>query len=310
MTKLLSIITPCFNEEKNIEELYKRISILISKYKYYNFEILFIDNASTDNTVKIIKKIAEHDSSVKLIINERNFGHIRSPYWGILQTSGDATIYMASDLQDPPELVIKFIEYWEQGWKVVLAAKQKENYRTLRSFLSFTYYKILDKLSSINVVRNASGFGIYDKSVIDQLRKINDPYPFLRGLICELGYDIKIVNFIGEERKAGISKNNFYSLYDIAMLGIISHSLIPLRLATFTGIIIGLFSIIIALLYAVIKILYWNSFPIGIAPLIIGIFFMFGILFIFIGVLGEYVASIQTYVKNRPIVVEKERINF
>lgn len=310
MTKLISIITPCFNEEDNVDELYKRIITSINNIEGYEFEILFIDNASIDNTVNLLKLIANRDKRVKIIINERNFGHIRSPYWGIMQTQGDATIYMASDLQDPPEFIAEFLENWELGWRVVLATKPQTEGNQIRQFLGSTYYKVLDSLSGINIVRDATGFGLYDKVVIEQLRKINDPYPFLRGLICELGYPIKTIEFVGQRRKAGISKNNIYTLYDIAMLGIVSHSLVPIRIASILGVLIGVSSIFVALIFAVMKFILWNNFPLGFAPLIIGVFFMFGMLFIFIGLLGEYIGSIHTYAKNRPIVVEKERINF
>ena len=310
MTKLISIITPCFNEQDNVDELYKRIINTINKIDRYKFEILFIDNASTDNTAKFLKLIAVQDNRVKIIINERNFGHIRSPYWGIMQTEGDATIYMASDLQDPPEYIIDFLENWELGWKVVLATKPKSKDNQMRQFLSSNYYRILESLSGINIVKDASGFGLYDKAVIKQLRVINDPYPFLRGLICELGYPIKTIEFIGQKRNAGISKNNIYTLYDIAMLGIVSHSLVPIRIASLLGGIVGVSSIILAIVYATMKLVYWDNFALGLAPLIIGAFFLLGIILIFIGLLGEYIGSIHTYVKNRPIVVEKERINF
>jgi glycosyltransferase involved in cell wall biosynthesis len=310
MTKLISIITPCFNEQDNVDELYKRIINTINKIDRYKFEILFIDNASTDSTAKFLKLIAAQDKRVKIIINERNFGHIRSPYWGIMQTEGDATIYMASDLQDPPEYISDFLENWELGWKVVLATKPKSKDNQIRQFLSSNYYRILESLSGINIVKGASGFGLYDHAVIKQLRMINDPYPFLRGLICELGYPIKTIEFIGQKRNAGISKNNIYTLYDIAMLGIVSHSLIPIRIASLLGSIVGVSSIILAIVYATMKLIYWDNFALGLAPLIIGAFFLLGIILIFIGLLGEYIGSIHTYVKNRPIVVEKERINF
>jgi len=310
MSKLISIIAPCFNEESNVEELYKRILSSINTFEKYEFEILFIDNASTDNTVELLKSISNQDKRVKIIVNERNFGHIRSPYWGILQTRGDATIYMASDLQDPPEYIGEFLKNWELGWRIVLAKKSHSEGSKIRQFLGNIYYKLLASLSSINIVREASGFGLYDKAVIEQLRKINDPYPFLRGLISELGYPIKTIEFIGQRRKAGISKNNIYTLYDIAMLGIVSHSLVPIRIAGVLGGLIGLFSILVAIIYTIMKFIYWDTFPLGMAPLIIGVFFLFGLLFIFIGLLGEYIGSIHTFVKNRPIVVEKERINF
>jgi glycosyltransferase involved in cell wall biosynthesis len=308
--KLLNIVTPCYNESDNILELYTRICNVIDTLDKYNFEILFIDNASTDNTVELLKELASKDLRVKIIINVRNFGHIRSPYWGVIQSRGAASIYMASDLQDPPEYIPQFINVWEQGWKVVWATKPSSNKNFLRHRASTIYYKTLEKISDVHLVRDATGFGIYDHDVLEQVRKIKDPYPFFRGLICELGYPIKTIDFVEPRRTGGISKNNFYSLYDIAMLGIVSHSLVPIRIAGMLGLLIGIFSLITAVIYAFFKFTYWDTFPIGVAPLIIGMFLMFSLLFIFISLLGEYIGSIHTYVKNRPIVVEKERINF
>lgn len=310
MKPLISIVTPCFNEEENISELYARIAKVINSFNKYQFEILFIDNASIDQTVEIIKGFCASDPRVKLIVNNRNFGHIRSPYWGIIQSSGIATIYLASDLQDPPEYLTQFISEWEKGWKIVLASKPTSQTNFLFHSLRKLYYRLLDRISDVDLVKDTTGFGIYDRQVLDCVRKIDDPYPYLRGMICELGFPIKTIEFNQPRRARGISKNNFYTLYDIAMLGIVSHSLVPLRIASMIGLIIGGISFLLGLLYFVLKLIYWNSFPIGMAPLIIGIFFMFGILFVFIGLLGEYIGSIHTYVKNRPIVVEKERINF
>lgn len=310
MKPLISIVTPCYNEEENISELYARITKAIESLSKYQFEILFIDNASTDRTVEIIKGFCASDPRIKLIVNNRNFGHIRSPYWGIIQSSGIATIYLASDLQDPPEYIAKFVAEWEMGWKIVLASKPVSQTNFLFHSLRKLYYRLLDRISDVDLVKDTTGFGIYDRQVLDCVRKINDPYPYLRGMICELGFPIKTIEFNQPRRVRGVSKNNFYTLYDIAMLGIVSHSLVPLRIASMLGLIIGGISFLVGLLYFVLKLIYWNSFPMGTAPLIIGIFFMFGILFVFIGLLGEYIGSIHTYVKNRPIVVEKERINF
>lgn len=308
--KKINIISPCFNEELNVEELYQRVVNAVERCPNYTFEYLFIDNASTDGTVNKIKKIIEQDSRVKLIVNMRNFGHIRSPYWGILQTSGDATIYLASDLQDPPELIPEFIKEWEQGWMVVLGVKPYSQMGFISHSLRKSYYRFLKKISETEIVEDSTGFGLYDKRVLDALRRINDPYPFLRGLVSELGFPTKTLLFNQPRRLRGISKNNFYTLFDIAMLGIVSHSKVPIRFATFLGITLGAISFCIGLYYVVMKFLYWDSFPFGMAPLLAGIFFFIGLLFIFIGLLGEYIASIHTYVQNRPIVIEKERINF
>lgn len=307
---LISIVTPCYNEEDNVDELYRRIIAVISNIKKYKFEIIFIDNKSKDGTVDKIKKIAEKDSNVKLIINTRNFGHIRSPYYGILQSTGLATIYLASDLQDPPELITEFIKYWELDYKLVMAVKPASQDSAWLHSLRKSYYRFVDKITDISIIADSTGFGLYDKEVLAQLRKINDPYPFLRGLICELGYEVKTIPFNQPRRMKGISKNNFYSLYDIAILGIVSHSKLPIRIAIFTGFALGFLSMLAAFIYLVIKIIFWNFIPMGIAPVVIGLFFLFGMQLIFIGVLGEYIVSIHTIIQNRPIVVEKERINF
>lgn len=309
-TKKISIISPCYNEEENVEELYRRVTQVMDTIHQYEFEYLFIDNASTDRTVDLLRQLALRDRRIKVIVNTRNFGHIRSPYWGILQTTGDATVYLASDLQDPPELIPQLIEHWERGWQVVLGVKPVSQTNGLMHQIRKGYYGLLQKISEVEIVRDSTGFGIYDHKVIAELRKIQDPYPFLRGLICELGFPITTVEFAQPRRIRGITKNNLYSLFDIAMLGIISHSKVPLRLSTFIGIGLGLLSFIIAIYYTAMKLLYWDNFPMGLAPLTIGFFLFMSLIFIFIGLLGEYIASIHTYLQNRPIVIEKERINF
>jgi dolichol-phosphate mannosyltransferase len=310
LTKKISIISPCYNEEENVDELYRRVTQVMDALPQYTFEYLFIDNASTDRTIERLRQLAQLDRRVKVILNNRNFGHIRSPYWGIMQTTGDATVYLASDLQDPPELIPELIERWEKGWQVVLAVKPVSQTNGLMHQLRKAYYGLLQKISEVEIVRDSTGFGLYDHKVITELRKIQDPYPFLRGLICELGFPIATIEFAQPRRLRGITKNNFYSLLDIAMLGMISHSKVPLRLSTFIGIGLGLLSFSVAIYYTVMKLLYWDNFPIGLAPLTIGFFLFMSLIFIFIGLLGEYIASIHTYVQNRPIVIEKERINF
>lgn len=309
MKKLISIVTPCFNEESNVEELYKRIKSAIKEIAY-DFEIIFIDNASQDTTASKLKKIAAIDPSVKVIVNTRNFGHIRSPYYGILQSQGLATIYLASDLQDPPEMIPEFIKYWEDGYKLVMAVKPNSDGSKMHNRIRKMYYNLLDDISDISIIKNSTGFGLYDRVVLDHLRKIDDPYPFLRGLICELGYEVKAIEFTQPRRLRGITKNNFYTLYDIAMLGFVSHSKLPIRLAGFSGIILGFISLLVAITYIVLKLFFWDSFPLGIAPVVIGLFFLLGMQLVFISILGEYVASIHTYLQKRPLVVEKERINF
>lgn len=307
---LLSIVTPCYNEEDNVDELYSRTKAVISDLSKYQFELIFIDNHSQDSTVEKLKKLAAVDPTVKIIVNVRNFGHIRSPYYGITQSSGLATVYLASDLQDPPELIPEFIKQWENGYKIVMAVKPVGKGAALVHALRKAYYRILDGISDVSILKDSNGFGLYDQVVLDHIRRIDDPYPYLRGLICELGYEIKTIPFAEHRRLRGISKNNIYTLYDIAMLGIVSHSKIPLRIATFVGFIIGILSVIVAMIFLALKLLFWDSFQMGTAPIVIGLFFLFGIQFMFIGIMGEYIASIHTYIQKRPIVVEKERINF
>jgi len=308
--KLISIVTPTYNEIDNIELLLNRIRDVIAPLDRYDFEILVIDNCSNDGTQEKIRELASQDMRIKAIFNARNFGHIRSPYYGILQSAGVATIYMASDFQDPPEIIPQFIEEWERGWRLVMAVKPASEGSPVMHFLRKTYYRLIDKISDVSILRDSTGFGLYDKKVLDNLRKINDPYPFLRGLICELGYPIKAIPFIQPRRLGGITKNNFYTLFDIAMLGIVSHSKVPIRIAALVGFVLGAISILVAIYFLAMKLIFWDSFPLGGAPALIGLFFLFGVLLFFIGILGEYIGSIHTYIQNRPIVVEKERINF
>ena len=308
---LISIVSPCFNEELNIQDLYERVKKVTSEFKTrYDFEIIFIDNCSTDATVEKIKALIDHDKCVKLIVNTRNFGHIRSPYYGLLQSSGQATIYLASDLQDPPELISDFIEAWNEGYKVVMAVKPASNNNKILFTIRSWYYWFVDLISEAPVIRDATGFGLYDHCVIDQIRTINDPYPFFRALVAELGYSTKVIEFCQPRRLRGISKNNFYTLYDIAWLGIASHSKVPLRIASILGLVMSFMSAGIAILYLILKLIFWDNYPVGFAPVVIGMFFMFGVQFFLIGILGEYIGIITGYLQKRPIVVEAERINF
>lgn len=308
--KLISIISPCYNEEENIEELYNRVICVINKLDDYQFEYVFIDNASTDSTVAKLLMLSKMDKRVKIIMNTRNFGHLRSPYYGLLQTQGDASIYLASDLQDPPELIANFLEKWEEGAKIVLAVKPISESNSIMNRFRKIYYSILDKISDVPMVKDATGFGLYDKIVLDKVRDIADPYPYFRGLVCELGYKIETISFEQPRRRRGVSKNNIYSLYDYAMLGFVSHSLIPIRLASFAGIAIGILSVLVGIIFIIIKLIWWEVLPVGMAPFYILMFGLFGVMFIFIGLLGEYIGSIQGYLKRRPVVVEKERVNF
>jgi len=307
---LLSIVTPTYNEIDNIEELLKRVKVAITHFDQYDFEFLVIDNCSSDGTQEKLKELASQDQRIKVILNARNFGHIRSPYYGILQSRGEATIYLASDLQDPPEMIPEFIAEWEKGYRLVMAIKPVSKSSPLMHAFRKAYYRFIDKISEVEIIKDSTGFGLYDKCVLDKLREINDPYPFLRGLICELGYEVKTVPFVQPRRLRGITKNNFYTLFDIAMLGIVSHSKIPIRIAALVGFLLGVLSILTAFVFLILKLIFWSSFPLGSAPIVIGLFFLFGVQLFFIGILGEYIGSIHTYIQNRPIVVEKERINF
>lgn len=307
--KLISIVTPCYNEEENIDELYQRIVAVMSTLPY-DYEHICIDNASTDSTVRKIKDIAARDNRVKLIVNARNFGHIKSPYYGILQSRGDACILIASDLQDPPEMIAEFIKKWEEGYKTVLAVKPESEESAIMFFLRKTYYRFIARISDVPLVQNATGAGLFDRVVVDILRNIHDSYPYFRGLLCEIGFPIATVPFKQPRRQRGITKNNFYTLYDIAMLGITNHSKIPLRLMAMSGFLLSFMSLLVALIFFAAKLLYWNSFQLGTAPILIGIFFFGAIQAFFIGVLGEYIGSIHTQVRNMPLVVEIERVNF
>ena len=307
--KTISIVTPCFNESENIIELSSRIKSAMSSLPY-KYEHIFIDNNSTDNTVNIIKEVIKKDKRVKLIVNVRNFGHIRSPYYAMLQSSGDATIVLASDLQDPPEMIHEFIKKWKIGYNVVLSVKPESEENFGIYYIRKLYYLFLRKISEVPIIKDATGAGLFDKKIINLFAQIQDPYPYVRGLVCELGYPIATVQFKQPRRARGISKNNFYTLYDIAMLGITNHSKLPLRIITISGFLISLLSISTAIFFLVMKLFFWNSFQLGIAPILIGIFFFGSIQAFAIGILGEYILTIHTRSRNFPHVIEKERINF
>jgi len=309
MTKLISIVTPCFNEEENIDELYQRIADVMATQPY-DYEHIFIDNCSTDDTVTKIKEIAKYNKHVKLIVNARNFGHIKSPYYAILQSRGDACILLASDLQDPPEMIAEFIKKWEEGFKIVLAEKVESKESPSMFFLRKAYYRFITKISEVQLVQNTTGAGLFDRVVIDILRNIQDSYPYFRGLLCEIGFPIALVPFKQPRRQHGITKNNFYTLYDIAILGITNHSKVPLRLMAMGGFVLSFLSLLTAIGFLIAKLIFWNSFQLGIAPVLIGVFFFGAVQTFFIGLLGEYVSSMHTQVRNMPLVIEAERINF
>ena len=306
--KIISIVTPCFNEEANIEELHRRIATVMSALPY-DYEHLIIDNCSTDGTIEKLRSLAAKDSRVKVIINARNFGHIRSPYHGLMQASGDAVVIIASDLQDPPELIPELINKWEAGFKTVLLVKPASEESRVMFSIRYLYYRIISKISDVSLVPNATGAGLFDREVVEVLRALRDPYPYLRGLVCEIGFKIATVSFKQPRRRRGFSKNNFYTLYDIAMLGVTSHSKVPLRVMTMAGFIFAVLSFIAALCFLVAKLMFWDYFQFGLAPLLIGLFFFMAMQMFFIGVIGEYIGAVLTHVRNVPHVIESGRIN-
>tara|TARA_B100001971_G_scaffold145660_1_gene134727 strand:+ start:208 stop:1170 length:963 start_codon:yes stop_codon:yes gene_type:complete len=307
---LISVVTPCYNEKGNVEELYQRVKSVFDILDGYTYEHIFIDNASSDGTVTILKDIAARDKNVKIIINTRNFGHIRSPYHAMMQAKGDAVILIVSDLQDPPEMIPDFISKWKEGNKLVIGVKtHSDEFFVIFGIRKFYYY-LINKLSDTELVKNFTGFGLYDREVINTLDKLNDSYPYLRGLVSELGYEPAKIEYKQPLRKRGLTKNNFYTLYDMAMLGFTNHSKVPLRLATFTGFIVSMFSLMIGAIYLIYKLIFFDNFDVGMAPLVVGLFFFSAVQLIFIGVIGEYVGAINTQILKRPLVIEKERVNF
>jgi glycosyltransferase involved in cell wall biosynthesis len=308
--KLISVVTPCFNEEENVEALYKRVKDIFSGLKDYQYEHIFIDNSSSDKTVEILKNLGRTDKNVKIIVNSRNFGHIRSPFYGMIQGRGDAVIWLVADFQDPPEMILDFLKKWEEGYKIVVGIKKKSKESSIMFMIRNFYYTLISRLSEIELIQNFTGFGLYDKRIIEILRTIDDPYPYFRGLVAEVGFDVAKIEFVQPARRKGRTKNNFYTLFDMAMLGITNHSKVPLRFATMLGFASSLFCILIGLGYLIYKLIFWNSFTDGLAPLVIGFFFFASVQLFFIGLLGEYIGSIHTHVLKRPLVIEKERINF
>ena len=305
----ISIVTPTFNEEENIQKLCLGIKDSMKNLNI-NYEHIVIDNCSTDKTITTLKEICSKDKNVKVIINIKNFGHIKSPFHGILQSTGDACILMASDFQDPLDLIPVYIKKWQNGSKIVLGKKITSDENKLIFSIRKFFYKFLNKISETKLTENTTGSGIFDKSIINQLKNIKDPYPYLRGLLSELGEEISVVEFNQPKRLFGITKNNIFSLYDIGMLGIIKHSRAPLRFVTFLGFILSFFSLLTAIIYFVYKLIFWNTFDLGIAPLIIGIFGFASIQVLLLGIIGEYVGILLIHIRNLPLVIEKERINF
>jgi len=309
--KTISIVTPCFNEEGNIREVYERVRTLMLGLGKYRYEHIFIDNASRDTTFTVLSEIASADSNVKVIRNARNFGHVRSPMHALLQTRGDAVIVLMSDLQDPPEVLAQLLEQWEKGVPIVIAVKHQSHESAPMFLVRKLFYRLVHHISDdIETYENFTGFGLYDRKVIDLVRQFGDPYPYFRGMIAEIGLPHTEVQYEQQRRKSGKSKNNFYTLYDLAMLGITKLSKVPLRLVTFSGFAGSLLSMLGGIAYFAYKLLFWHQFTLGIAPIAIGMFFLGSLQLLFMGIIGEYIGNIHTQVHNRPLVVERERLNF
>jgi len=310
MKKTITILTPTYNEVGNIDELYSRISKITEKNHKYNFEHLFIDNASSDGTIEKIKQLAKKDKKIKVILNTRNFGPAVSSMHGINQIQTDACIHMASDLQDPPEVIPDLIKKWEEGFKIVVLVKNKSEESRFIFSLRKLYYLFLSAISDVPPIKNSTGNGLIDQEVLKILKDNNDPLPFLRGLLVEIGFPIGKVYFKQPTRKQGVSSNSLYSLYDVALLGITNHSKVPIRFLSILGFILSILSFILGASYLILKILNWDSFTLGMAPLLIGLFFFGSIQMFFLGLIGEYIAVIHNRVRKRPSVVELERINW
>ncbi len=310
MSKLISIVTACFNEEENVQAVYERVRDVMALEPEYRYEHLFIDNASRDSTVAILKRIAASDPAVKIIVNARNFGTIRSPTHGLFQAQGDAVISLVADLQDPPEMIPQLLREWENGFFMVLCIKRTSQENGLMFWLRTRYYKLAERLSSIETIQNFTGFGLFDRRVMNVAKSFGDPYPFFRGMLAEIGLPSTRIYYDQPVRWRGITKHNWYMLYDIGILGIINHSKVPLRLAVFAGAVGAAFSFLVAMGYLIAKLLFWSTFSLGLAPIVIGVYFVASLQLVFLGVLGEYVGAIFTQVQKRPYVTELERINF
>ncbi len=309
--KKISIMTACYNEEENVVQLTDAVrKIMAEELPEYDYEHVFIDNCSEDKTVELLREVCTKDPKVKVIVNARNFGHVRSPFHGLLQTTGDCTISMAADFQEPPALIPTFVKKWEEGYRVVCAVKTTSKENKLMFKVRKIYYNLVKRMSEVESIDNFTGFGLYDRKVIDALKLMDDPYPYFRGLICEIGFKRALVEFEQPRRERGKTNNNFYTLFDMAMLGITSNSKVPLRLATICGFVLSLVSFGLAFLYLILKLIFWDSMSMGMAPVVIGMFFFASVQIFLVGLLGEYIAQILTKVTNRPRVIEEERINF
>ncbi len=309
--KKISIMIPCYNEEENVVPMSEAVTELFEKeLPQYDYEILFIDNASTDNTRPLLREICRKNKKVKAIFNAKNFGQFNSPFHGMLQTTGDCTITMVCDFQDPLDLIPKYLKEWEDGYKIVIGIKSKSKENPLIYHLRSLYYKFVKKFSDVEQIEHFTGSGLYDKDFIEVLRNLHDPTPFLRGIVAELGFKIKRIEYEQPKRRAGKTHNNFWTLYDAAMLSITSYTKIGLRIATFIGIIVAFISLGIGIVYLIMKLIWWERFSAGMAPMLIGMFFLGSLQLFFIGLIGEYIMNMNKRLMNRPLVVEEERINF
>jgi len=309
--KVITIMTPCFNEELNVREVHRRVVAMAAELPEYRFIHLFADNASKDGTVAVLRQMAAEDPSVRVIVNARNFGPDRSGMHAFLQAEGDAVGSIAADLQDPPELFVEMIRKWEGGFPIVAAIKDSSDESGLMYRIRTAYYRLIARLTNVEILEHFTGFGLYDRSVVEQIRvNFRDPYPYFRGMIAELGLPCAKVFYNQKRRERGITKNNFYSLYDLAMLGITNLSKVPLRLVIGCGFISAAISFMLGVAYLAYKLIFWTRFSVGVAPVVLGLFFLGSVQLIALGIIGEYVGSIHTFVLNRPLVTEKERINF
>ncbi|HBD01824.1 MAG: glycosyltransferase family 2 protein [Lachnospiraceae bacterium] len=309
--KTISIVVPCYNEEENINALYQAIDhIFNTELPKYTYELIFIDNDSKDRTREIIRGLCDEDKKVKGIFNAKNFGQFNSPYYAMLQSTGDCTILMAADFQDPVEMIPKYVKEWEKGYKIVIGIKKSSKENKIMYWLRSCYYKTIKRLSDVEQIEHFTGFGLYDQKFIKVLQELDDPTPFLRGIVAELGFRRREIPYEQPKRRAGKTSNNFYRLYDAAMLSVTSYTKVGLRLATIFGSICSFASMMVALIYLIMKLVYWDRFPAGMAPLLIGMCFLGSVQIFFIGLVGEYVLSINARVMKRPLVIEEERINF
>ena len=309
--KTISIVIPCYNEQENVVPLYEALrSMFASDLPQYRYELLYIDNDSHDETRALIRGLCAQDPQVKAIFNAKNFGQFNSPYYAMLQSTGDATILMAADFQDPVEMIPQFVAAWEEGYKIAIGVKTHSKENPLMYALRGLYYKLIKKMSSVDQIAQFTGFGLYDHAFIDVMRELNDPTPFLRGIVAELGFHRKEIPYTQPKRRAGITHNNLYTLYDAAMLGFTSYTKVGLRMAVFFGAVCSAISMLIAIIYLIMKLIWWDRFPAGMAPMLIGMLFLGSVQIFFIGLLGEYILSINQRVMRRPLVVEEERLNF